>query len=483
MAKIQWIGQSATARSSDAANLRLLNGYTEVIESQQGKAITAIWGTPGLRRFTTLGTSGPVRGLYTTSQGRLFTVGGSSFAEISSTGALTARGTIDTTGGPVAMKDNGIDLVLVDGQRGYALTLATNAFAALADPIFLHVHRVEYVDSRFVFPVGGAATAQFMWSEPLSTTIDGLNFATAEGSPDLLVSLLVAHREVWLFGQTTTEVWATTGLNSPAFARIQGAFIETGCLAAHSPAVVGDTVYWLAADAQGRGVVVQAAGFVPRRVSTHPVEDAIQGYVTSHDAIGWGQQEHGHLFYWLTFPLANATWVYDVTTGLWHERGYRTPSTNAIGRHRANSYSFAFGRHLCGDWSDGRIYELDTNYYTDDGDPLIFSATLPPLFSGDSGRRFEQTYLQISAETGIGLDGSPPGNVGVDPQIALQISDDSGHTFSSEMWRPMGKIGEKFVTVEYWRLGTSFDRRLKITIDSPVKRAILGAYTEIRPLG
>jgi len=43
------------------------------------------------------------------------------------------------------------------------------------------------------------------------TTIDPLYFAAAEGSPDNLVTLIVDHREIWLFGTNSVEVWYDAG--------------------------------------------------------------------------------------------------------------------------------------------------------------------------------------------------------------------------------------------------------------------------------
>jgi hypothetical protein len=51
-----------------------------------------------------------------------------------------------------------------------------------------------------------------------------------------------------------------------------------------------------------------------------PLEYAIQSYGNITDAIGYTYQQDGHPFYVLIFPSAEATWVYDVSTQLWHER-------------------------------------------------------------------------------------------------------------------------------------------------------------------
>jgi hypothetical protein len=46
----------------------------------------------------------------------------------------------------------------------------------------------------------------------------------------------VDHREIWLFGNNTTEIWINIGDPDFPFQRIQGAFLEIGCAAPYSVA-------------------------------------------------------------------------------------------------------------------------------------------------------------------------------------------------------------------------------------------------------
>jgi hypothetical protein len=147
-------------------------------------------------------------------------------------------------------------------------------------------------------------TQQFQITQLLTTNIDPLDFASAEGAPDLLISLIVDHREVWLFGETSTEVFFNSGNADFPLERIQGAFIQQGCAAKNTPARFGGSVVWLTANEQGQGMVVKAQGYQPVRISTHAVEYAINQYASIDDAIGFSYQCEGHSFYVLTFPTA-----------------------------------------------------------------------------------------------------------------------------------------------------------------------------------
>ena len=474
MPRVNWIGQSATPKSSNVANLRLLNGYAEIEESRQGKTAVALYGTPGLKLFGTLAGAGPVRGLFTASNGRCFAVSAQQLCEVMSDGTHTVRGSLNSFSGVVEMNDNGQTLFLVDGPSGYTMDFAANTFANLTVN-FSGANRVGFVDQYIIFNKPG--TQQFYWTDLLSTNINGLSFSSAEGSPDNLISLLIVRREIWLFGTQSTEVWYDTGSLTNPFARIEGAFFHQGCVAPQSPARVGDVLCWLSANDQGQGMVVKAEGYSAQAISTYAVATAIQSYSTISDALGWGQQQENHHFYWLTFPTAGHTWVLDLTTSLWHERGFLLPATGTITRHRASCYTYAFGQHLVGDYVHNTLYTLDGNTYTDNGQPLLFEALLPTFFDTDTLHRIAQTYLQIDAETGVGLDAAQvPGST---PQMVLQLSNDGGHTWGVERPRTLGLIGQTRTRAQWRRLGAAYDRRCRIRISDPVKRVVLGAVTDV----
>lgn len=507
MARVPWIGQSATYRDSKISDLKMMNCFAEVVESKQGKTVLAARSTPGLRPFTTVpqGAYG-LRGLYTSFNGGCFAVRGDAFVQLFGPppAPVVLRGTLQSTDGPVQMADNGSSILLVDERHGYTYEMATGVFAQIQDAIFPGASRVDYLDGYFVFRV--PESVRFGWSNLLSTEWDSLNFASAEGSPDPLISLLVQHRELWLFGTHTTEVWSSSGIGETPFVRNQSVFLEVGCAASHSPARVGDTHCWLSATREGHGQVLMATGYAHRRISTHSVEQALQGYAVLHDALAWGEQLEGHALYCLTFPHASATWVYDLTTDLWHERGQLDPASGGWARHPANCSTFALGQHLVGDVASGRIWALDPHTYDNDGAPLVLEVSPPPLFDAEGLRRIAQSRLELDAEVG-GLGGGPAtasagmasllapwmggagGHAGtavpapdVHPHVGLFLSNDGGQTWGTEIARTLGALGKTRHHVEWHRLGAAHDRRCRIRISDPVKRVLLGLVTDVEVL-
>jgi hypothetical protein len=199
------------------------------------------------------------------------------------------------------------------------------------------------------------------------TSVDPLDFASAEGAPDQLISVNVDHREAWLFGTGTIEVWYNAGTADFPLQRIQGAFNELGCAAVYSVAKLDNTLFWLGSDARGSGVVYRAVGYRGERISTHAVEFAIQNYSVISDAVAYSYQQEGHKFYVLTFPTAGATWVFDTSTGAWHERA--SLINGHFGRHRSNCQMNFNNEIIVGDYENGNIYAFDLDVYADDTIP------------------------------------------------------------------------------------------------------------------
>ena len=310
------LGSSYVARSINAADNRMVNLFSEAVP-EGGKEAGFLQRCPGLKLLATIG-SGPIRGLWTFSSDAsvAFVVSGAELYKITTTYAPTLLGTIYGTG-PVSIADNGTQLFIAANGPSYIYNNATNVFGQITDRDFPGAVTVGYIDGYFVF---NQPNSQLIWVTSLldGTTIDPLEFASAEGSPDGVVGIMVDHREVWVFGTNSIEVWYDSGDVDFPLQRIQGAFNEIGCAAAYSIAKLDNGLFWLGADARGQGIVYRANGYTGTRISTHAVEWQIQQYGTLSDAIGYTYQQDVHAFYVLVFPSANTTWVYDVATQAWH---------------------------------------------------------------------------------------------------------------------------------------------------------------------
>ena len=394
------LGQAYVARSMNAADNRMVNLFPEATP-ENGKEVGFLNRTPGLRLLAGVG-AGPVRGAWTFG-GHGYVVSGVELYKLDTLWNATLLGNV-TGSGPVSMSDNGTQLFVACNPDGFIYNATTNVFQQITDPDFLGAVTVGYLDGYFVF---NQPNTQTLWVTQIldGTSVDPLDFASAEGSPDLLLSLIIDHREAWLFGSTSVEVWYDSGDVFP-LTRIQGAFNEIGIAAAYSVAKLDNGLFWLGADARGQGVVYRSSGYSGVRVSTHALEYAIQGYQGISDAIGYSYQQEGHSFYVLIFPTATATtgatWAYDVATGAWHERAYLVNGN--FTRHRSNCQMSFNNEIVVGDYENGNLYAFDLDVYADNGHPQKWLRSWRALPSGQNNlKRTAQHSLQLDIESGVGL--------------------------------------------------------------------------------
>jgi hypothetical protein len=504
------LGSTYVARSVNAADARMVNLFPEIVP-EAGKEPAFLNRAPGLKLLNTVGT-GPIRGLwaFSSSDSTAFVVSGTQLYKIDTSYVATLIGTVTGTG-PVSLADNGTQLFIAANGPSYIYNNTTNTFGQITDPDFPGALTVCYLDGYFVF---NQPNSQLMWVTQLldGTSIDPLEFASTEGSPDGLIAVAANFREVWAFGTNSIEVWYDSGATDFPLQRIQGAFNELGCAAPYSVAKMDNGLFWLGRDRRGEGIVYRANGYTGQRISTHAVEWQIQQYDDISDAIAYTYQQDGHSFYVLVFPSANTTWVYDAATQAWHERaGW---NNGAFTRHRGNC-QMAFNNNIViGDFQNGNIYAFDLDDFSDNGGIQKWLRSWRALPTGQNNlRRTAQHTLQLDCESGVGLNGLVVNETiylqtendnyliaengdyliaeqeaiatqGANPQVMLRFSDDGGHTWSNEHWKSMGKIGEYYKRVLWRRLGMTTklrDRVYEVSGTDPVKIAIMGAELILSP--
>jgi hypothetical protein len=500
------LGSSYVARSTNAADSRMVNLYPE-INAEGGKEAAFLNRTPGLELIISAG-EGPVRGMWAFG-GYGYIVSGVKLFKVDTNWQFRQIGVVDGLG-PVSMVDNGVQLFIACNPSGFIYDSQTDIFSPIADPDFPGAVTVGFLDGYFVF---NEPNSQRIWVTALQNglLVDPLDFASAEGSPDDLLSLIVDHREVWLFGTNTVEVWYNAGLPDFPLARIQGAFNEIGCAAAYSVAKADNGLFWLGADARGNGIVYRSKGYAGERISTHAIEWQIQQYAIISDAIGYTYQQDGHTFYVLTFPSANATWVYDVATQAWHERA--AWEDDQFKRHRSNCQMTYNEKILVGDYENGNVYAFNLDVYTDNGAVQKWLRSWRALPTGANNlKRTAQHTLQLDCKSGVGLNGSAffdpddllitedDNNIiteagdkiaivvdyvrGANPRAMLRWSDDGGNTWSNEHWKTLGRIGAYGYRVFWRRLGMTMkirDRVYEISGTDPVEIVINGAELILDP--
>lgn len=358
-----------------------------------------------------------------------------------------AIATVVVTGGAVT------DVTITDGGTGYL---------------------VGDVLSASNVNLGGAGSGFGYSADEVATAFDPLDIAGKTSSADNLVAVATIHGELWLVGEVTSEVWANSGASDFTFQRIQGAFVDHGCAAPYSIAQQDISLFWLVQDKQGYGIVVRSDGYSLQKISTYGIEQDIQSYAILSDAIGFCHQIDGHAFYVITFPDADVTWSYDLTTGQWHRRA-STDTNGTLHRYRANCYAFAYGYNLVGDYQNGKLYSLDQDTFTDDGTRIPRIITFPHIVK--DGRRVYHSNFQAKMEVG-----TIPGTTTDEPEmVSLRWSDTAGKSWGNAVMQSMGSSGQYLTSPQWSRLGYARDRVYELSWSAPCRTALNGGFLTFGP--
>ena len=462
--KIGLVGSSYQQRSLPFDAQRMVNMYA--ISDPQGAEVASLLGTPGLSLFATAGI-GTVRGCLAASNGRAFAVSGTDLYEINSDGTTVSRGTLLGSSGIVTMADNGFQLAICDGDKVYIFTYLTNVFEIVTDTDLPSAANISFVNGYFVITKNNSG--QFYISALYNgLSWSALDFASAESSPDNLAIATNFVGQLGLFGSNTIEIWRNTGDSTFPFARISGS-TPIGTIAPNTVINMDTSVYWVGNTQEGSGIVYQAQGFTPKRISTEAIEKILQAETQPELLRAWSYQQEGHAFYVITGGNLQTSLVYDLTTQLWHERSYINEQ-GVDEQHLGSCCMYAFNRHLVGSRVDGKIYSMSLDVFSDNGNPISRRRVYTHLIDEQKDVRYKN--LQIGIEAGVGLQSGQGSN----PTLSLRISKDGARTWSNYYTTSIGAAGQFNQQIKFRRLGIQQQCTFELSVTDPVKIAITGSY-------
>jgi hypothetical protein len=466
------------ARSIIADAQRCINLYIENNPSDSPFPQTH-YPTPGTDFLTTCPVPGPVRSAYTASNGRFYVVVGANVYAVSTAYVWTLLGSLTTNTGFVSMKDNTLVCIIVDGSaNGFAVRISDNTFGQISGTNFFGANRVDYLDTYLILNRPNSNQFYFTLSEVSydmlinGTGFDPLDIAAKTGGNDNLIGVAVMHREIWLIGALTSEVWFDAGAADFAFQAMPGAFVEHGCTAVGSIAKYDLALYWLGQDASGQSIVFEGAQYRVARVSTHAIEKEIASYPDKEDAIGFTYLQEGHIFYVLTFPSANVTWVYDVSEKHWHRRCW-SDTEGGLNRWRANCFSIFNNQLVVGDFENGKLYGLNLDTYLDAGDPIVRIRSFPHV--SNENDRLVHRNLIAAMEVGDEMDTSTNDK----HEVSLRFSDNAGRSYGEAITQTLGGTGEYLTSLQWNRLGLARDRVYELSWSAPMKTSLQGVYLDV----
>ncbi len=471
------VGGSYVSQSPIALGEETINFIPELIEQPGGKNRMVLYPSPGVTRFSESSTLEGCRGTASFA-GRMFAVYGASFVEFDQNGLETIQGTVTfTENTPVTISyngDGGGQLLITSCGDAYIFILATDHFGAAG--FTGYASQGGMLDGFFL--ILDAQTSTLYISDLLDgLTWDPLQFAQRSIASDAWVAMLVTYREIYLIGSATSEIWTFTGAYPFPFAPIPNTLLTYGTAAAFSPTLVDGNPCWLTSRANGFGQVILVEGVSPRVISTMALDFILGGFGTLSDAIGQSIEINGHKLYVLTFPTEQDTRVFDTTTNLWVRFLEWVDGDWAAWRPLYMTH--AFGLLLAGDWTNEFLFALSvenassaTGLVTGDLNTRRLRRAALPF---DENQLLYVEYIELFLESGLGL----VSGLGSDPVGMMRLSRNGGKTWSNELWRSAGELGQYGKRMRWNRLGRGRDFVAEWVFSDPIPWRIVNSFASI----
>ena len=249
-----------------------------------------------------------------------------------------------------------------------------------------------------------------------------------------------------------------------------------GIEALHSVANTDKFVYWLGDDR----TVYKAIQGNTQPVSSIPLAHAFEAFTTVSDAVGFTFRIEGQNFYVLSFPAENKT--YCLNEDLGKDGWFNLSADTKRGKYNATSHMFVYNKHLLADETNGDLYKLDINAYTNNTQTIQRIRTMASIhggLSGAPGKEMEMSRFELVMKKGMGLITGQ----GENPQIIIEYSIDGGESFAHGDFAEVGRLGETNIRVEWFNMMTFYDLIIRMTTSDPVYYSLDSAAIDMRLTG
>lgn len=430
-----YMSQSLPVSAQQCVNLHT------VIHQAPALSAEMLVGTPGIDQLLTTGSTALDinRGSWVMA-GVPFVVNGESLYKIESDYTATLLGEVEGTA-RVSMADNGTQLLVVCGGRGYVHYAEgeQNYFSEIVDDSFTEngdPQHVLYIDGYFLCTTD---SKKFIIS-PINDALgnwNSLDAGSAEADPDVITAPAKINNQLYIFGSKTIEGFANVAVGADFPFRRAGVFAEKGCPAPFSIVTVNSYIFFVGRSDRESPAIWQYDGSgQPLKVSTTAIDLLLQELTEEEvgEVFAWTYAQKGA--YFVGFALPSTAIVYDLISERWHERKSRVVATDGQvtnERFRVNSIAAAYGKLLVGDSEDGRIGDMNINIYDEYDSEIVRRASTQPFQNNMQSIRIPMVELTI--ESGVGNSDV------TEPVVRMQRSL-NGKTWTTWRSRSMGKIGE-----------------------------------------
>ena len=303
---------------------------------------------------------------------------------------VTATGTVQESGGVVT----GVTLVLVGSGyvaaptvtvsgsgTGCVATCVLSGFPDGADEI---ATGAVYLDG---YTIVATKAGQIYNSDTDNPRLwNPINFTSAESDPDAIVGIIKHLNYFCVFGEWGTEVFYDAALTTGSpFLRQDSYKTEIGVPSPQSIVQFQQGVAFVGfSKIRGKQVFVYD-GMTPKIISTRYIEKYLNAD-TANDTEAFAFRIEGHTFYVMTLPTIAITLVYDLDERSWYQWTSAVGTTE--GTFRIWEATLFNGKTVGLDKTNGKIYEIDVDTYTDDGETIYWRVVTNNLDSGSMRRKF-----------------------------------------------------------------------------------------------
>jgi len=392
--------------------------------------------------------------------------GDKAYSVVKSGGTYTATqltGTVPGSG-PVFMARNmasTTNILAVHDSGMSQISISGGSVADFSDADLPAVNSICFLDGYFIVT---SAAGRAYASGINAVTFASTDNANAEADPDGLLRAIPRDRDLMLMGVSTTEFWGNVGAPT-GFPFQRSTVIPYGLLGPYAVAGYepgwGNTPIWVASDRTVR----MLDGYVAKKISNADLDRLLEAVTDAEELLATAFVAAGHA-YWV-LSSASWTWVFDRTTGGWHER-----ESYSEGRWRAQFAISAFDEWLAFDRDSASVFKIDGTEKREAGNPLPWEVRSTQTHAFPSRIAFDRAAFDFA--TGVGIDaGISP--IETDPIVRVSWSDDGGRTFGNSLDRRLGTQGE-MTTVDVRRCGMtgSRGRQWRLQISDPVDIAFFG---------
>lgn len=496
---IPLIGSGVQSQGVQLNPSQLINLYeTNSLGVDTAKSKKAIVRTPGTSLKYLVPNLGRYRG-HIVWNNILYVVYTTELYSITIGGVITLlnSGTPVTSGsGRVSIVCNGLQILIEDGTTAWTYTISGGAFAEMTDADYTHTGYVTFQATRGIY---AKTTDNTIWASAINdlTSWTATAFSSHESPPQPLVVAFATPIDLYTMGPVNTLVWANTNDVFFPWEPKQGVNIPYGCAARHSVVYTNGTIIWLSKNSQGKALLIGLSGYSPQILLDEAATYQLQQLTTISDAKGATFELNGHIFYALTFPTEEVSFLYDTQTKKFIKwMSWKTEGTDVNG----NSI-YTLNRHLFDDIcefnnetlifdyrANGAILKLDTSTYTEyeaGASDSVYCECISPNITAN-GMRITVNSMELDHEKGMSIYSAedivqdPTLNI---PLFSVSLSKDGGRTFNYSRDVNFGYSGDYTTRAKLNCWGDFRNGAVKISTDHPSFIGIYNIWADVEVEG